>query len=233
MPNRLTNLNVDWISLVERPANGMPLVLKDANAHAFELKKVDESRRMVYGVVYAPDQVDSQGDFADRFVIEQAAHAFMKNAKTGQVDQNHDFKPLEGAYVAESWIIRGDGGEFSDWMSNAWAVGIKIDDDTTWELIKSGRYSGLSMAGTAVREPITPPTGSATDPVNKDQPAAPPGQLTKSDLDQALSGLNGAIKTLTDQYTALAGRLSAVEKQRLSSPSATPAPPKSFLSEVM
>lgn len=226
MPNRLTNLNVDWISLVERPANGMPLVLKDANAHAFELKKVDESRRMVYGVVYAPDQVDSQGDFADRFVIEQAAHAFMKNAKTGQVDQNHDFKPLEGAYVAESWIIRGDGGEFSDWMSNAWAVGIKIDDDTTWELIKSGRYSGLSMAGTAVREPITPPTG-------KDQPAAPPGQLTKSDLDQALSGLNGAIKTLTDQYTALAGRLSAVEKQRLSSPSATPAPPKSFLSEVM
>ncbi|KAB2921483.1 MAG: hypothetical protein F9K25_20400, partial [Candidatus Contendobacter sp.] len=129
MPNRLKNLDVQWISLVKNPANGLPLLLKDANAKPFCLTKTDEARRMVYGIVYAPEQVDSQGDFADRFEIERAAHAFLKAGRSQQVDANHGFEALPGAFVAESWITRGDDGVFADHLPSAWAVGIKIEDE--------------------------------------------------------------------------------------------------------
>lgn len=171
MPNRLKNIDVQWISLVRNPANGLPLVLKDANAKPFCVLKTDDERRMVYGIVYAPDRVDSQGDFADRFEIERAAHQFLKAQRTAQVDANHEFEALPGAYVAESWIIRGDDGWLSDSLPYAWAVGIKIEDEALWEAVKAGEWAGLSLAGAAEREPA----GEAPAPESApDAPAEPP-----------------------------------------------------------
>jgi hypothetical protein len=38
--------------------------------------------------------------------------------------------------------------------AGAWAVGIKVEDQETWKLIKSGEYSGISMGGFAERVPV-------------------------------------------------------------------------------
>lgn len=185
MPNRLKNLDVQWISLVRNPANGLPLLLKDANLKPFRVLKTDEERRMVYGVVYAPNMVDSQGDFADRFEIERAAHAFLKAGRGQQVDRNHQFEAVDGAYVAESWITRGDDGYFSDGLQDAWAVGIKIEDEALWNAVKAGEYSGLSLAGNAEREPVgdepTPESAPAPAPEPEPEPEPPAtGDVTVS-----------------------------------------------------
>lgn len=259
MPNRLKNLDVQWISLVRNPANGLPLLLKDANAKPFRVLKTDDERRMVYGIVYAPDQVDSQGDFADRFEIERAAHAFIKSGRSQQVDQNHQFEALPGAFVAESWIVRAADPEFADWVPNAWAVGIKIEDDALWQAIKSGEWAGLSLAGKAERETV------GNGPASADASARAPA-VSKADFDalcQTVQTLAKALTTptpllpspvldntgdppgdfgalqnqlaaLVSTQTALAKRLETVEKQRLSAEHAPPpAPPKSWLHEVL
>ena len=236
MPNRLKNIDVQWISLVRNPANGMPLVLKDANAKPFRVLKTDDERRMVYGIVYAPDRVDSQGDFADRFEIERAAHQFLKAQRTAQVDANHAFEVLPGAYVAESWITRGDDGVFSDGLSNAWAVGIKIEDEALWSAVKAGEWTGLSLAGAAEREPA----GEAPAPESApDAPAEPPptAELEKIAEPAPVEGLFKSLETRLDAIlqaqTQLADRLTAVEKQRLSADHAPPASPKNWLREVL
>lgn len=269
MPNRLKNLDVQWISLVRNPANGLPLLLKDANAKPFRLVKTDAARRMVYGVVYAPDAVDSQGDFADRFEVERAAHAFLKGNRTARVDANHEFEPLAGAYVAESWIVRAADPEFADWVPDAWAVGIKIEDDALWETVKAGDYSGLSLAGTAEREPVEPPAEIPPDPpspkgdgeagvtVSKAEfdalvraveaiaaslDAPPPvGATGRSPLHPAEpekgndpgAEMKTRLEEIARSQTALADRLTAVEKQRLSAEFAPPSAPKNWLREVL
>lgn len=260
MPNRLKNIDVQWISLVRNPANGLPLVLKDANAKPFCVLKTDEERRMVYGIVYAPDRVDSQGDFADRFEIERAAHQFLKAQRTAQVDANHAFEVLPGAYVAESWITRGDDGVFSDGMSYAWAVGIKIEDEALWDAVKAGEWMGLSLAGAAEREPAgeTPapepaPATEAGVTVSKAEFDAlvravevlaaslaeppPTAELEKIAEPAPVEGLFKSLETRLDAIlqaqTALADRLTAVEKQRLSVDHAPPASPKNWLREVL
>jgi hypothetical protein len=37
----------------------------------------------------------------------------------------------------------------------SWAVGIKVEKEETWQLIKNGEITGLSMAGMAVVEEVT------------------------------------------------------------------------------
>lgn len=201
MPNRLKNIDVQWISLVRNPANGLPLLLKDANCKPFRVLKTDNERRMVYGIVYAPDLVDSQGDFADRFEIERAAHQFLKAQRTAQVDANHEFEALPGAYVAESWITRGDDGVFSESITSAWAVGIKIEDEALWETVKAGEYSGLSLAGAAEREPAG---DSPTPAMAPEAPAEPPAAaeagvtVSKAEFDALVRAVEAIAASLAE-----------------------------------
>lgn len=263
MPHRLKNLDVQWISLVRNPANGLPLLLKDANAKPFRVLKTDEERRMVYGIVYAPDVVDSQGDFADRFEIERAAHGFLKANRSAQVDANHGFEALPGAYVAESWIVRAADPEFADWLPHAWAVGIKIEDAALWSAVKAGEYSGLSLAGAAEREPVgeTPPPESAPES-SAEPPEAVGATVSKAEFDAlvravdaiatslaeppptatlektaedggAVIALQTRLEELARAQTDLIARLTAVEKQRLSADHAPPPAPKNWLREVL
>lgn len=268
MPHRLKNLDVQWISLVKMPANGLPLLLKDANTKPFRAVKTDDARRMVYGIVYAPDVVDSQGDFADRFEIERAAHAFLKGNRTARVDANHEFEALPGAYVAESWIVRAADPEFADWVPSAWAVGIKIEDEALWEAVKSGAYGGLSLAGNAEREAVI--DASAAESAGESVAKASESPVSDEDLkalaraimnntdgivamrETLVAGLADLAKAIRPpasepvsespdvrldeilrMQTALADRLTAVEKQRLSAEHAPPPPPKSWLREVL
>lgn len=160
MPNKLSDIDVQFISLVKKGANGKTLIWKsdDADMDApeirqFTIAKIDDEKRMVYGIVYSPGEVDSQDDMATADEIEKAAHSFMKNKRIDKVDSDHDYDPDEG-YVAESWLTKANDALFPDDPEGSWAVGIKIEDDETWKLVKSGDYSGLSMAGTANREPV-------------------------------------------------------------------------------
>jgi len=55
-----------------------------------EILKTDVEKKTVYGIVYSPEETDSQGDISSESEIEKAAHSFMKYRRSGKIDKNHN-----------------------------------------------------------------------------------------------------------------------------------------------
>lgn len=162
MPDKkrfLKNLDINFISLVDKAANQKVVIFKSADPSKnsynkiVNILKVDEDKREVTGVVYEPEVADSEGDFTTADEIKKAAYLFMKNRKTTNIDKQHDETPDEG-FVAESWIVQKDDARLPDALEGSWAVVIKVENDETWEGVKSGEITGLSMGGVAVAEMV-------------------------------------------------------------------------------
>jgi len=156
MKGFIKNIEIDFISLVKKGANQKEIIYKAGNAFTLtvDIKKTDEERKMVYGVVYSPDEIDLQGQHTNAEEIEKAAALFMKNGKTKMVDKNHDENPVQG-FIKESWIKKEVDPLFPEEKNGAWIVGIKIENEETWAEIKKGEITGLSMQGVAVVEQET------------------------------------------------------------------------------
>lgn len=148
---KLRNVIVDFISLVKRGANNKTIIYKEKQEQSIcqvSIQKLDEDKHLVYGIVYSPEEVDSQGDFAQESVIQEMAYNFMKNCRLNNVDLQHNYNPEYG-FIAESWIVRKDDSLFPNEKEGSWAVVIKVEDMKLWEEIKAGNITGLSMAGEA------------------------------------------------------------------------------------
>lgn len=92
MKGLIKNIQVDFNSLVKKGANQKEIIFKSATAFSksIELKKIDEEKRMVYGIIYSPEETDSQGQYSTSEEIEKAAEQFMKSGKTQMIDKNHN-----------------------------------------------------------------------------------------------------------------------------------------------
>jgi len=150
---QLSNIAIQYISLVKKGANGKQIIYKSATAKPtyeseIAIKKTDTEEGVIYGIVYSPDEVDTQGDFATADEIKKAAYNFMKSKSIDNVDIEHDFNNVD-AFVAESWIVKSGDSIFPDEKEGSWAVAIKLESDELKELAKSGEITGLSMAGEA------------------------------------------------------------------------------------
>ena len=144
----IDDLTVEFISLVDAPANGEAIVLKDqkGTAKSIALTKSDDELQRVYGIVYAVGEVDSDGDTVeDPAVIRKAANQFMKQSRQLNIDTQHSWQK-EAAYVAESWLVKKTDPLFTD-KKDAWAVGIQIEDPDLWTKVKNGDYTGISLGG--------------------------------------------------------------------------------------
>ena len=158
---RLSDIDVQFISLVDKGANMKRIILKSDDlpdhtslSKTVEILKTDIKKHMVFGIVYSPEETDSQGDITSPEEIEKSAHGFMKNRRIGKIDKNHNTEAGEG-FVAESWITKENDSLFAnDAPVGSWAVGIKIEKDETWEEIEKGDIGGLSLMGTATIEEI-------------------------------------------------------------------------------
>ncbi len=152
---KLLNLNVNFISVVDDGANRKPMIYKnDIGDKArfdlpirYDVQKMDE-KQIVYGIVYEPDTVDTQNDWADAPTIERAAHDFLIKGKVRMVDTMHDYTPIDGG-VVESFIKNGEAKNYPEAKDGAWLVAIKLDQATA-QKVKSGEYRGLSLSGTAL-----------------------------------------------------------------------------------
>lgn len=158
MAKQLKKIRVTHISLVKKGANGAEIIYKSATTeptHTREVKlsKFDEKEGIVYGVVYAPDKVDTQGDFAKVEDIKEAAYDFMKQLNGHNVDKNHSFQN-EDAYVAESWLTKSGDPLFPDEPVGTWAVAIQLESDELKKSVASGEIAGLSMAGSAKKTEV-------------------------------------------------------------------------------
>lgn len=107
------------------------------------LSKTNADKQLAFGVVYAPDELDSHGDFMVAEEIEKMAYDFMMSGKVNRIDTDHD-KEENGSRVVESFIARKDDPDFPE---GAWVMGIYIPDEEIWKSIKKGDLTGFSMYG--------------------------------------------------------------------------------------
>jgi len=215
MAAELIKLKLTHISLVKSPANGEKLMLKSGEpVLTFELQKFSDEKQIAYGIVYAPNVVDSQGDWATAETIEQASDDFMQQGLTKNVDMNHDFKN-SGAFVAQSWIVKQNDPLFADKVG-AWAVGIKVPNAAMWIDVKAGKYTGLSLAGSAgrVQKSDDETEQGFFEKLNKwwntKNEQQDIDEMTDDDLGKILKGVGGVVD---DKIKPLTDRIEALEKQ--------------------
>jgi hypothetical protein len=156
---KLKDAKITHISLVDKGANGVPFaIIKNAGANAIQkqvrIAKVDDEKRIVKGVVYQPDVPDAHDDQMSEEEIEKAAHLFMENQHTYNIDKQHDLEADKGfvieSYIAPCEMTLGD----QTIAKGSWVAAVKVTDDETWEAIKKGEITGFSMWGVGKREKI-------------------------------------------------------------------------------
>lgn len=163
MPRKLKNVDVSFVSIVDKAANKKKFFLtKSEQEPTFEkevriIKGEDEEQKLVYGIVYSPGSADdpnthdAHGDFMTAEEIEKSAHNFI--AKYRNIDAQHDFNAGAGE-VVESYVAPVDmeiNGETI--TKGTWILVTKATDEI-WKDIKDGKMTGYSLAGVAETEVI-------------------------------------------------------------------------------
>ena len=105
-------------------------------------------RGLVYGVVYEPETVDTDGDYASLAEIEKAAHAFLPRAAT---NIEHDGGPPD-VKIVESYIAPMDmtiPGSADVVKKGSWVLVTKVDDTEVLKALAEGELTGYSLEGSA------------------------------------------------------------------------------------
>ncbi|WP_129596023.1 XkdF-like putative serine protease domain-containing protein [Anaerophilus nitritogenes] len=147
----IVDAKITHVSFVKKGANGKDFLIMKSDDQEPTLEKetpilkVQDDKKLVTGIVYEPDTVDSQNEFMKADAIEKAAHKFMEDYRN--IDKNHTFNN-ENVSVVESFVTKGDTkiGDTSI-KKGTWVMTTKVNDDKLWEDVKKGNIKGYSMGG--------------------------------------------------------------------------------------
>lgn len=122
-----------------------------------EVTKVDTERRIVYGYasVISKDGVpivDLQGDIISADELEKAASEFMLGARFGKTMHKGD----PTTTIIHSFPMTNETKKAYNIESpyEAWLIAVKVHDDATWEMVKSGGLKDFSIGGAATRREV-------------------------------------------------------------------------------
>lgn len=206
--NELRNIRPSLISLVGKAANKTTVIYKSSptadapQLRTFEIISKDAEKRLVYGLVYSPNDEDTQGDFATAEEIEKAAHSFMQTLETtAKVDTQHNLQPAPGVHIVQSYIVN-KGDEMYPDREGSWAIVVKVDNDEVWGQVKDGTLTGFSMFGTAER--ITETEDSTDGNLTKEETSLMKGLFkTLNKIFKNKSGDNTNMKKTTDRQQVI------------------------------
>ena len=135
---------------------------KEFHNPPFTITKADEDKRLVFGwALVSADKdgnklIDHQGDMVDPDDLEEGAYEYVLNFR--DAGEEHIGTLRKKARMVESCVFTPEKmkaiGIPEGTIPVGWWIGFYVDDDTTWERIKSGKYKMFSIEGKAVREPI-------------------------------------------------------------------------------
>lgn len=142
----------------------------------FHIVKSDDEKRLVFGwaLVSATSDgqqiIDHQGDIVDQDELEEGAYEYVLNFR--DAGEEHIGTLRKKARMVESVVFTEEKlqamGIPAGTVPYGWWIGFYVDDDRTWEKIKSGHYKMFSIEGRAIREPVNEPVGkSEHEPVAK------------------------------------------------------------------
>jgi len=112
----------------------------------------DSKRHEVTGIVYAPMELDADGDYMTEEDILQAERSFVLDSG-GTIYFHHQNKV--NAIPVETWIapvdfdITDDNGNIHHIAKGTWLMTTKVFDKDMWDKIESGEIVGYSMRGRA------------------------------------------------------------------------------------
>jgi len=118
----------------------------DLETRFVTFQKSDKAKQLVWGTVYSPDTLDSQGDFMTRENIEKMAYDFMRKGLTKSIDTEHNLE-VNGASCVESFIARDNDPDF---IPGSWVMAMHLPD-ALWAKVDAGEINGFSMYGSGAR----------------------------------------------------------------------------------
>jgi hypothetical protein len=128
-----------------------------------EFSKVDSDKRQVFGWASivrkdGQDVVDLQGDYISIDEIEKSAYDYViKSRKGGNQHLRDGEAPLHVSDMIESFIVTPEKVEKMGLPEDTplgWWVGYQINDEDTWQQVKSGKRTGFSIHGRGKRAPV-------------------------------------------------------------------------------
>jgi hypothetical protein len=121
---------------------------------------LDSDKRIVSGPVMIPNKMilrrGKDGEpyyvYASRNTIRKVAEKFLKLSNHNNTDVQHDHNVVQTNTLLETWISESKTHDKSYAMGfnlpiGTWYVSYKINDDETWNRIKTGELKGFSLAG--------------------------------------------------------------------------------------
>jgi len=115
--------------------------------------KSDDWRQIVYGVVLAPNELDSQNDWMTPADIEEAAHHYLATSRVVGTEHTDPIAavPVESFIAPQDLDFNGRYGP-TRVTEGSWVLGVKINSPDEWEKVLSGDYTGFSVGGFGIRE---------------------------------------------------------------------------------
>jgi len=108
----------------------------------------------VEGVVYAPLEVDVDGEVMTAHDVKLAAFSFIGSGRTDKIDISHDNETCE-ALAVTSYLARKDDPD--GYPEGGWILGCLVPEGKVWEAIKSGELNGYSLQAWVQKVPRTLP----------------------------------------------------------------------------
>lgn len=139
----------------------------DSKTLEFSVSVIDETKRLIFGEVYAPNKIDAYGWFMEPHEVEKMAHKFMRLDLNKVIDTMHDNVP-NGSYPVQSFIARAGDPDFAE---GAWVLGVKITDESLWRKVVKGELNAFSMEIFVKKVPATVEFYTVTKQVGLTEPA--------------------------------------------------------------
>lgn len=123
----------------------------------YAVTKTADEKRYTLGVLYVPDAVDADGEYADAETLQSACWDYVRKGYRGIRDTHTDVELGELVELI-SWphevvtkTILGDGKSYEMKLPAGTVYAGVVWSEEAWPLVKSGKLRGYSMGGKAVR----------------------------------------------------------------------------------
>lgn len=128
--------------------------------------KADKQKQLIYGVVLEPNSLDSQDDFMLPDQVEKAAHTYMKKVVRGKASVSKLQHRKAGFHKDKASVVpvqsfvapvdfSYDGREMV--KKGTWVMVLHCEDQNVWQDVVDGKYTGLSIGGTGIRQSMNLP----------------------------------------------------------------------------
>lgn len=126
-------------------------------------KDSHEEEKMIFGIVLEPNdgakrgiplEPDAHGDIYSQDDVKKAAYSFMEDDDAGNRGYMHQFFMNEDFTLLENYVTKGkteidtEDGPIK-LRKGTWVIGVRVNSDNVWSMIKNKEITGFSIGGTA------------------------------------------------------------------------------------